>query len=266
MRQTYNHIDLYKELDKTNCRKCLEQTCLAFAAAVVRGDRRLEECPYVDDATKERFGSPQPARAAREEEEERTMAGLRQMVRSVDLAASAERLGAEFNGETLTIKSLGKDFHVDASGNIVSKCHVHEWVTGPLLNYVVSCSGKDPSGSWVPLRELKNGADWGPLFGQRCEKPLKQVADKHTDLFALMVDVFSAKSAPDSFDSDIAVVLSPLPRVPILICYWEPDDGLDSALNLFFDDTAEENLNIESIYALGAGLALMFEKVAESHG
>jgi hypothetical protein len=33
-----------------------------------------------------------------------------------------------------------------------------------------------------------------------------------------------------------------------------------------FDRTATDNLSIESIYSLGAGLALMFERVAQTHG
>lgn len=59
-----------------------------------------------------------------------------------------------------------------------------------------------------------------------------------------------------------SLVLYTLPKVPILVCYWRPDDGLESDLHLLFDDTAESNLKIESLYTLGAGLAVMFEKLA----
>jgi hypothetical protein len=54
--------------------------------------------------------------------------------------------------------------------------------------------------------------------------------------------------------------------MPILICYWKPEDELESDLNLFFDSRAEENLNIEAIYTLVAGLVTMFEKIAVTHG
>jgi hypothetical protein len=57
-----------------------------------------------------------------------------------------------------------------------------------------------------------------------------------------------------------------LPRVPIRICYWKPEDGLESDLNIFLDSTATDNLNIESIYSLGIGLVTMFEKIALGHG
>ena len=68
------------------------------------------------------------------------------------------------------------------------------------------------------------------------------------------------------YESDISLVLHPLPKFPILICYWKPEDGLESDLTLFFDKTANENLSTESIYILCAGLAVMFEKMALTHG
>ena len=94
---------------------------------------------------------------------------------------------------------------------------------------------------------------------------MKQVADLHTGLFDDMVHIFSGKQVQQQFESDISVVLHPLPRVPLMVCYWLPDDGLQSSLNLFFDDTAAANLAIEAIYTLGAGLSLMFEKIAQRH-
>ncbi|MBW2053577.1 MAG: Fe-S cluster protein, partial [Deltaproteobacteria bacterium] len=35
--------------------------------------------------------------------------------------------------------------------------------------------------------------------------------------------------------------------------------------HIFFDETAEDNLRIESIFALGTGLVRMFEKIALTH-
>ena len=70
----------------------------------------------------------------------------------------------------------------------------------------------------------------------------------------------------EAFESDISVVLHPLPKVPIMVCYWQPEDGLSSSLNLFYDQTADSNLNIGAIFSLGAGLAQMFSKLALRHG
>ncbi|HUU41934.1 MAG TPA: DUF3786 domain-containing protein [Desulfatiglandales bacterium] len=78
--------------------------------------------------------------------------------------------------------------------------------------------------------------------------------------------LFNGRQVENHYASDISLVLHPLPKVPILICYWKPEDGLESSLNLFFNSTAEDNLKIESLYTLGAGLARMFEKISLTHG
>ncbi|MBW2200483.1 MAG: DUF3786 domain-containing protein, partial [Deltaproteobacteria bacterium] len=140
------------------------------------------------------------------------------------------------------------------------------WVVIPALNYILRGGGTPVAGKWVPLRELKNGKTWYRLFEQRCEKPLKRVADTYTDLFKDMLEIFNGRQVENHYASDIALVLHPLPRVPILICYWYPEDDLESSLNIFFDSTAEDNLNIESIWALATGLVRMFEKIALRHG
>ena len=95
---------------------------------------------------------------------------------------------------------------------------------------------------------------------------MKRVADTYTDLFDDMVHIFNGKQVEKQFKSDISVVLHPLPAVPIMICYWLPEDGLESSLNVFFDETADKNLDVGSVFSLGVGLAQMFGKLALRHG
>ena len=266
MTQLNNAMEIFKILPRTNCRDCRVPTCFAFAAAVFKGEKRLADCGHIDKDDLETFSVGNSDSRTLEREEIQALEQLRKKISGVDLPSSVERLGASFSGEKLTVKCLGKDFHVDSQGNVTSEIHVHGWVTIPLLNYVISCAGKDVSGNWVPMRELKNGATWAGLFAQRCEKPLKQVADHYTDLFEYMVQIFNAKRAPNAFDSDVAVILHPLPRIPMLICYWKPDDGMESSLNVFFDDTADENLGTDSLYRIATGMVMMFEKIALTHG
>ena len=95
---------------------------------------------------------------------------------------------------------------------------------------------------------------------------MKQVADTYTDLFDDLVHIFSGQQVEPRFQSDVSVVLHPLPLVPIMICYWRPEDGLQSSLNVFFDRTADRNLDIGSIFTLGAGFSQMLSKLAQRHG
>ena len=266
MTKLANHLAVYKLLPKTNCRQCDAATCLAFAVAVMQGNKRLSDCPFLQDYDSVEIKDIRREGPSLEDDTRRALGELQGRVRKTDLAAAAERVGGAYGQGKLTIKCLGKDFHVDQDGVITSGCHVNMWVSAPILQYVLGSAGRKPVGQWVPLRETKGGADWRRLFGQRCEKPLKKVIDDYTGLMEDLVHIFAGKPAPASFDSDIAVVIHPLPKLPMLLCYWKKDEGMDSSLHMFFDVTAEDNLNVESIYTLSVGLVTMFQKIALTHG
>ncbi|KJS16078.1 MAG: Fe-S cluster protein [Peptococcaceae bacterium BRH_c4b] len=266
MSQLNNPLAIYKLLNKSNCRQCELATCMAFAAAVIKGQKHLGDCPHLERNVIEQFDGKIVKQMNLEQQLEHTLEQLKRKIATIDFSLSAERLGATFSGDKLTIKCLGKDFTVDSEGNIISECHVNIWVVIPLLNYIISSAGNNVSGKWVPFRELKNGMRLNPLFEQRCEKPLKQVADTYPNLFEDMIYIFSGKPVVNSFSSDISLVLHPLPKVPMLIRYDKPENELESKLKIFFDTTAEDNLNIESIYFLSVGIVTMFEKITIRHG
>ena len=266
MTQFNNAMEIFKLLEKSNCKKCESPTCLAFAAAVLKGQKRLDQCPQLEPDILELYGAKTPRRPKIQVEQEAAMEALKAKVAQMDLAEATERLNASFEGNRLTLKILGKNFSIDTDGNFFSDIHIHEWIVFPVLNYILNCKGAPFTNNWVPLRELPHGKDWVNFFEQRCIKPLKRIADSYTGLFKDMIDLFNGQHTVNHYKADVSVTLHPLPRLPIMICYWEPEDGLASALNVFFDDTAEENLPIEFIYTLGAGLVVMFEKIALRHG
>ncbi len=141
--------------------------------------------------------------------------------------------------------------------------------TAQRINFVVwhiqaQMNQSAPVGRLQYLSRLR--LDWYRLFGQRCEKPLKKVADRYSDLFSDLVHLFNGRPAGNHFQSDVAMVLEPLPLVPLLICYWHPEEGMGSNMNLFFDASAEDNLGIGGRYALGTGITRMFERLALRHG
>lgn len=261
-----NALEIFQLTDKSNCRECNKPTCLAFAGAVFQGQMTLDQCPRMDAGTLAKYGSAPNADDDRQPDMERRLAALRSQVAQVDMGAAAHRLGTEMENGKLSFKCMGKEIAVDQKGAIFTDLHVHGWLAMPILQYVLDGGGVPVKDQWVPFRELEGGKTWYRLFGQQCEKPLKTVADNYTDLFEDMIRLFSGRQVQNHYQSDISLVLQPLPRVPMLICYWRPEEGLESDLHLFFDATAEENLNIEALYTLAVGMTLMFEKIAQRHG
>lgn len=265
MSKPYTFIDLFNHLPKSNCKKCNVSTCMAFSLLVFKGEKRLNECPYLDEDIIAKLEGKIDTNNTFDQNLSKIVEQFKSQISAMDLPSSAERLGGEFSDDKLTIKVLGKDFSIDLMGNISTDLHMHPWVLFPILSYFINCKGAPVLENWVPFRELKGGKKWNPLFEQRCLKPLKNIADTYTDIFEDMIHIFNGKRVESHYKSDISLVLHPLPRIPILISYWKPEDGLESDLNIFFDSTVEDNLNIESIYALCSGIVMMFEKIALKH-
>ena len=70
MAQLNNIMEIFKLLDKSNCRKCNELTCLAFAAAVFQGRKPLNRCTHIDREIIDRFGEKIEGRKTMEQEQD----------------------------------------------------------------------------------------------------------------------------------------------------------------------------------------------------
>ncbi len=266
MTELKSPLDILRLLDQSNCRDCGKPTCLAFAGAVFKGEKRLQECPKLDSRVLEQHEVQTAGQPSISQLREESLVQLKQQISAIDLKAAAQKLGLPYQNGKLTLQCLGKNFSVHAKGEITTDIHVNPWVAGPIFDYILNGAGSTPCGQWVSFRELNDGEEWYPLYNQRCEKPLKKVIDNYPDLFDDMLQIFSGKRIEHNYPADISIVLHPLPKTPILVCYSGPEDGMDSNLAMFFDAKAQENLSIRSLYGLVAGLVTMFEKIALRHG
>ena len=261
-----NAMEIFSLLDKSNCRKCGEKTCLAFAGAVYMGNRKIQECPNLGSADISKFSKETDVQNSPEDNQDEYISALIHEVMNLDFKVVAERICAEQNGDVLNVTMLGKKFGIHKDGSFSTDLHIISWVVVPLLDYVLKCKGVPVSGDWISFREIVGGKEKYALFKKRGEDILKQLADKYTDFFDDIVHMFNGQKVEKRFESDVSVVLYPLPLVPIMICYWKPEDGLGSSLNVFFDKTVDDNLGVDSAFSLGTGIAQMFEKLAEHHG
>jgi Domain of unknown function (DUF3786)/Putative Fe-S cluster len=260
-----NVMEIYTLLDKSNCKKCFLPSCLAFAGAVFTGQKQLSQCPNLPPDLVCKLGGETLEVAPFDKVINKIMEELQQEIRTKDLEKTAALLGEEFSGGRLTMKILGKNFSIDTSGAIFTEIHVNPWVAVPAYKYILKGAKKEVAGSWVPFRELPGGREGTGIFSQRCEKPLKKLADTYTDLFEDVIRLFSGRQVENHYDSDISIVLRPLPKVPMLICYWKAETDMDSDLKLFFDVTAEDNLDTDSLNTLITGFVRMLQKIALRH-
>lgn len=256
-------LEIYKLLNKSNCGECGMATCMAFAQSAASGAKGAEDCPHLSGDAVEKVGR----RADGVEQSggfAASIGALRDKARNTDLKSAAPRLGAEFKDGRLSMSILGREFLLDRSGVITSECHVNNWIQWLVLTYASTPDPPVPEGRWVPFGELKSGATTVGYFSKRCEEPLRVIADEHTDVFFELLRIFGGKSVA-GFDADYAVVLLPLPNVPMLILYWSKEDEFPSKLRVMFDPTADSYLGPEIITGMGRGIIEMFQKIIPKH-
>ena len=265
MEKPKNAMEIFSLLDKSNCRLCGEKTCLAFAGAVYTGRRKIAECPHLKSTTAASYAEG-GAVDERNVEENDYVIELKKRVQQLDYREVATRIGVEVNGGLLSLNVCGKPFALDEQVRFHTDLHIISWLIVPILEYICNSKGEVPQGNWISFREIPGGREKYGLFQKRGEQTLKTLADRFPDFFDDIIHMFDGRNVAQQFASDISVVLYPLPLVPIMICYWMPEDGMESSLNIFFDQTVHANLGIESAFFLGTGLAQMIEKLALHHG
>jgi len=260
-----NAMEIFTILDKSNCRLCGEKTCLAFAGAVFLGRKKLSECPKVEPETVQNFSTPDTDDTSDVDIQEEYLSSLTQKATQLDFDNAAKRVRAVTNGGVLSFNVLGKRFGLNKEGKYLTDLHIIPWVIMPLLDYVCHCQGLKISGDWISFREIPGGREKYGLFKKRGEDVLRVLGDRYSDFFDDIVHMFEGQDVAKQFESDISVVLHPFPLVPVMICYWKAEDGMESKLNLFFDSSVTANLGLESAFFIGTGIAQMFEKMADHH-
>jgi len=191
---------------------------------------------------------------------------MKREIKSLDLEQVAQNVGGVFLDGKLTIRIFGKSFSIDLKGNMFSDIHINPWIVSAVMGYMLTCKGVPLTEKWVPFRELEGGREKNGLFTQRSERSFKKIADAYPHLFEDLILLFNGKQVANHYESDISLVLHPLPMLPILICYWKKEENMESDLHLFFDSSADMNANIDIVYGIAAGIVVMFEKISMKHG
>lgn len=254
-----NPIEVYKLLPKTNCGKCPQKTCMAFALSILKGDVKVDACPELSEQARESLSNIE-IKDWRAELIEK----LRNEIREIDFNAVAEGIGAQLKKGNMIIKCFGTEYTVTPDGEITTTGHINPWIKILLLHYIRTAGKGDFSGKWVSFSELKSGMVKEASFRRDCEEPLRGLLDRDFQMVQRML--FALGATPSKHDACEHVwYLKALPKLPVLILYWPSSDGEPSALKILFDSTADRFLDVESIIFVIEGLINIIEYALSAH-
>ncbi|MFZ5452908.1 MAG: DUF3786 domain-containing protein [Thermodesulfobacteriota bacterium] len=253
-------LDLLKTLPRTNCGECGQATCMAFATQVIKEGEDLGKCPYLSPAAQELAGSiagqQEKGEGRRRESLAISLEVMRQKIAPLNFRDLAEGLGTVYGEDDdrpyLAFSYFGEALRVFKDEVRYPPGAVpNPWDAILLYNYLASGGQGQPTGTWITYQSLPNSVSKAKTLA-RLEKELAahfagQLAQLQERAAAL-----GGEPAAAAEDADFQRVFLPLPRVPVLLLFWEaePEEGFAAQAHFLFDATVGDFLDLESLLFL----------------
>lgn len=253
-------LELLKTLPRTNCGDCGQATCLAFATQVIKEGEDLHRCPHLTSAAQALAGDIQGQQAKglgrRRESLAIALEALQEKIAPLDLSDLAPGVGGDYGEENgrpyVDLDYFGHRLRVFRDEvRYPEEAEANPWDAILLYNYLASQGREEPTGNWITFQSLPNSVSKS--------KTLKRLEGGVAAHFAgkrayLEDQARRLGGAPvqAAGDADLQVVFRPLPRVPVLLLFWEaePEEDFPAQVHLLFDGNVSAYLDLESLLFL----------------
>jgi hypothetical protein len=254
-------MEVLKTLPRTNCGDCGAQTCLAFATQVIKEGEDLKKCPHLALAPAEMgqaIRAQQEAGVGRRRESLAiSLEVLQEKVAPLDFAALAPGLGATYGEEAgrpyLALPYFGfclqvfKDELRYPPGALADP-----WDAILLYNYIAS-EGQEPvTGQWIAYNSLPNSVSKSKTLARLAQELADHFAGRAAQLRERVAQLGGEMVAVGGEDADIQAAFLPLPRVPLLLLFWdaEAEEGFAPQARFLFDASVMNYLDLEAMLFL----------------
>ena len=257
-----NPLDILHRTPKTNCGECGHPTCLAFAAAVSRAGLDINLCTYINlqglevKVLSSKKDMENLAGQVADEHDWALIKHLQEKVNELDFSSIASSVGATWNQnkpDILFIRYLGQDVMLGKSEIFLSDNAVVDPRDQILLyNYVHSCGGRKPDGTWIGMESLPNSISKIKTLATYCEKRIAELlTGKPAYLLSQLGQQLDGFDGPSDLSSTAtcSLIVPVLPMVPQYLLFWEedPDVGIEAKAKVLFDQNVLDFLDLESL-------------------
>ncbi len=247
-------LQLVKRTPVTNCGKCGQPTCLAYAAAVIKVGLDPSACPFVNLVGLNMDDLHKASENVQQEKKDLDfIRHLKDKIAGLDFAELAPALGANFTDNpkpALLLNYLGQKVVISKDDIIIDGIEPEDHRDQILLyNYVSSGGCSDLSDDWLGLESLPNSISKIKTLATYCEDRLAQIfkADQ-PEVFENLIGDLDGEIIKNN-SATFAAIIPVLPMLPQYILFWqaEPEDNFPARVKVLFDKNVMDLLDIESL-------------------
>jgi hypothetical protein len=250
-------LELLKALPRTNCGDCGQPTCMAFATRVIKEGEALEKCPYLPPAAQALALSisaqQEKGEGRRRESLAISLEVMHHKVAPLDFRALAHGLSAVYGEEDgrpcLTLDYFGQSLTVFKDEvRYPAGAAANPWDAILLYNYIASGGKSMPDGTWISFQSLPNSVSKAKTLARLEKEMAAHFAGKAAQL-RRQAAALSAAPAQAAENADFQGIFRPLPRVPVLLLFWDadPEEDFQALAHFLFDAAVGDFLDLESL-------------------
>ena len=271
-------IEIYRDvLPKTNCGDCGHATCFAFATLVVVEKISLGKCPHLDHSIIDKYQNELDKKQTsgkwvKKDIEADAFEWAKERSASMNIEDLPARIGGILvkSGESTMLElPYFNGTILIRKGEITNKdgTPLNRWEQVFLYNHMAQGGSSEPTGNWKAFEEFPNTISKIKSMKEHVEDPIIARYKGKTEELMGIVSNFDGIPSIEDNSADVAILLKPLPRIPVLLLFSDEDkaEGFEAGFRLLFDETVIEHLDIESIMFLSERICQLLCGESVSH-
>jgi hypothetical protein len=196
---------------------------------------------------------------------EKVYQGLVERLAGNNFSEAADGLGLTMSDDKVLVPCLGRQYLVGAKGVTMADGGEAPLNHRIVLAYYIMHGGRgETAGRWVLYRELPGGQDFARALSQMVEGRLAaKFGGRAAELKQAALDL-GGQEAESPAACDLALAFEALPRLPLLVTFYDQDEEFPAEAKVFYDLTAPNFLDLECLAVLGLLLVQEIEGRAEA--
>jgi hypothetical protein len=180
---------------------------------------------------------------------DRVCADLVATVYDTGAIAHADALGGVMEGDAARIPLFGLNCLVRPDGVFQNGRRLDTIGSILVMRYLLQAGSAKIRNLWLPYRDLKDGNQFASYIKAHIEDRIADLYSGKTALLRERLVALGARPHSGEMQSDLVLVVHPLPRVPVLCLFWDKDDEFPASCRFLFDASASAYLDLESLAA-----------------